>query len=161
MIKAPTLQNDVVRLEPFKGNGDREYLLELAMKYKHNTQTREEMKTALNLAGHLFWTVYIGTERVGTVWTSYVNGFGFSIDGYRDDELCRGKYNRSAVGMETCRLVTDFMLGNVTDTLHAITPKLNRASRIMCKALGYKFMKRINSKLGELYILVKSKEGPK
>jgi len=157
-MQTPTLSNSTLTLIPFNGNGDREYLLKLAKEYKYNTQTREEMINALDLSGHLFWTAWVGKDRVGVVWTSYVPGFGYSIDGYKEDGLCKKKYNRPAISSEGCRLVTEWMLNNVTPTMYAITPTKNRASRIMCKSLGYKFVKRINGSLGELYILEINKE---
>jgi hypothetical protein len=156
IITTEILQNQKVRLQPFENEEDFEYLLGLTLTYKYDKGFPKEFKRkALELFGHLFWTLYAGDTRVGVVYTSYMPNFGYTIDGYRDDEVAKRIDNKISFSYEAIKLVTDFMLNNITDILWTTHDIRNRGATIMCKRYGYIVEKEMDTHIGRFILMVK------
>jgi len=152
------LQNGVLRLESFNDKEDFEYLLGLIPKYKLNKLSDEQATHNINRFGHLFWTLCAGSEKVGVVYTSYIPGLGYTIDGYRENETAKKIDNKKSFSYEALKLVTDYMLNNITDILWTAHDVKNRAATILCKRYKYEIDKEIDTQFGRFILMFKRRQ---
>lgn len=158
---APILQDDVVVLKPFAGNEDKEYLVDLSMKYRYTTLTREDARKTVDQIDGLFWTAYIkqGDIRAGITFLAYWQMHDlWTLDGYRDDPLVRTLI-RHDYSYHAARLVIDWALENVTTKLSTFHDTRNRAATLLCRRLGFKVAhKEIDTPSGKMIALTKERE---
>ena len=132
------LQNDKVKLIPFGGEKDFEYLYNLIPTYKYNTTSREDVKKLINQYGYLFWIGYGNGIKMGVACVCYFSKVDrYSLDGYLDNKVAKRVNNRISFGYEAGKLVSDYMLNNITDTLWTAHDIKNRGATIMCRRIGF------------------------
>lgn len=156
------LEDDIVRLEPFDGQEDYEYLLDLVMKNKYTRVTREKAAGAIYKFETLCWNCYDKKTGVkgGVAYLTHIvepNDF-WTLDAYKDDELMKRIDNVMDYSFRVGKLLSDYALNELTKTLYTIHYKTNRAATIVCKKLGFKIERDIDSTLGKFVMLKKERE---
>ncbi len=137
-VNTEILQNDKVKLIPFDNREDFEYLYSLIPLYKHNTTSWVEAKKLIDLYGLYFWTAYLNETKVGVACVCYFPKVDrYSLDGYRDDKAAKRVNNKVSFIYEAGKLITDYMLNNITNAIWTAHTVKNRGATIACRRIGF------------------------
>jgi len=140
------LEDDVLRLEPFDMKDDIETVLDLVMKCKYTKLSREDAKKALIRFKTVAWRGYDKktNKLAGIVYLTKTDDC-WTLDAYKDDELMKSIDNTMDYSLRAGKLVSEYALKFLTDTLLTCHAFENRGATIVCKKLGFK----------ECYIILK------
>ena len=142
IIKMIILRNGDLELIP---TNDIDYLIKLSKQYKYCKATGEQAKEVLNKYGYWFWNVYLDGERVGVIYICLVPKLGFTLDAYKDIES--GVDTRYSY--EAGKLVVDYVIKELTSVLWTAHDVRNRAATIVCKRMGFRKIKEVETALGK------------
>jgi len=132
------LEDDVVRLEPFKTKDDYKYLVDLAMKCKYTRLTRDEAEVAVLKYPIMAWNGHEKktNKKIGVIYITKAP-ISWMLDAYRDDKLVKEIDNTADYSFHAGKLVCDYAF-KFTKTLVTCHAFDNRAATIVCKRLGFK-----------------------
>ena len=149
-----------ITLVPFSVQTDFDYLVELAMKYKWNRCTREQMYRLIRNYGRYFWNSYYKDQKYGVGYICYNNDLDiWTIDLYRDDALCKRLDRKAEMTYRPGQVLIKHVFETTNiERLYGITDSLNRALIRLSKRLGFKFCRELDTMFGKFTMLVKDRE---
>lgn len=149
-----------ITLVPFETPIDFDYLVDLAQKYKWNRCTREQMYGLIREYGRYFWKGYYKGRLYGVVYICYNPRLDvWTIDGYRDDALCKEMGCRAQATYKPSELVIRHIFENTDiERIYGITDSANRALLRIGRKLGFKFCRELNTMFGKYTMVVKERE---
>lgn len=157
----PILEDDIVKLEPFDSDVDYSYLLDLIESNVYTRLTRDKAEEAIHKFDTHCWNGYDKRcgVKIGVIYLSHITEpcEFWSLDAYRDDRVTKKIDNAMDYSLRAGKLITDYALEELTNVLYTIHYKANRAATIVCKKLGFKIQRDINSPLGKFVMLKKEK----
>ena len=136
---------NLIELKP---TDDMEYLLDLSDAYKYDVLSREKHKELLKFYGKHFWNIYDNGVKMGVIFTQYIPALHWTVDGYTDSNYDGAIKRRVTVAIDAMKMVTQFLLDNVTDVIRTTHSKKNKAADKICKRAGYFFLMELESEIG-------------
>ena len=149
------LQNEKVKLIPFQYEGDFDYLIGIAMKYKYNITPKNMFLSLLKQYGVAFWNGYMENGvKGGVAYVCYYPEIGrYTFDAYRDNDLCKQHNPKGDYSYEAGKLLVPYILRNIANILYTTHSIENRVATIMCKRLGFKIVEITDTILGRFIVL--------
>jgi len=139
----PLLKKNDLTLKPFKDDRDYQYLLSLAVKDKYACHSASILKDNLYRSIYFAWNSMLNDTNCGVVFVNKVKDYGFTLDGYRNEELYRKVCKGRSISLESGEMVTKFMFNNHTNIMRSIHNVENRPADVLCKRLGYNLIATI------------------
>ena len=140
------LENEIVRLELFKTELDFDYLLEVEKqdKYRYPIDSKF-IRPLIKQYGIYFWKVYYKPKNLsaGVVFILkrcdfFIFNKIYTLDGFRDETTAKQIDNKISCSYEAGKLVGDWFLLNINDTLYSLHNIENKPASLLCIKLGFK-----------------------
>jgi len=149
-----------ITLVPFDKPTDFDYLVDLAMKYKWNRVSREQMYRLLRNYGRYFWNSYYKDQKYGVGYICYNDDIDiWTIDLYRDNALCKALDRKAEMTFRPGQVLIKHIFETTQiERLFGITDAKNRALLMLAKRLGFKFCRDIDTIFGKFRMIVRDRE---
>jgi len=161
MLEIPVLKDEVNTMIPMESMEDFELLFHLALQYKYNPLSIEELRTVIYQYFIGGWKVKENKTGIfgGVIYFTNVKGLGYTFDAYKDNELVKGLNRRELldVSVRTGQLALDFYDKNIGDTLYCSVVVQNKGAVVACQLLGFHVISVYDSIYGEHVLMVRKK----
>jgi hypothetical protein len=135
----PVLDDGVVKLKPFEGEKDLDYLLSLAAADNHTKITSDQLLINFCKGPSLAWTCWDSKIDIkGGVICLVKGAFGWELHAYKNNTLAKSVNNKASYSFRAAKLVLEYALGTIANSVYAILRVENRPAIWRCKTLGFK-----------------------